>query len=419
LTRGCARAEKSETVRLDRSVFFVARRTGEAMPSRRRVLATLGLLATGGSGCLGDDSDAPSATTDGRTDWPLPDFDAQGTSYNSTPAGPRSTPDERWRRTVPQPTGRPVVAGGRVFLPTLGGLRTFALDGSPGWSLTPTDDRSTAWTTGPAVHDGAAYVGTDDARSLLALNAADGSERWRSDVGDVSVPPVPDHDWETVFVGTRDGTVARVDADSGDVRWAVSVFGPVTSLATNGGIAYAGTEGGELYALFQGRGLWRRKLPGAVVDVALGNGGPVYATTFGGGTFELADGLHTGRTRWHVESGPSEASLVVGADSVYGADGGGLLAMRRHGGGRRWSLGRGFSAGPAGAGDTLYVGGESAVSAYRTDGGVGIGGVRFDARRWRVDVDGSVVRGLAVADDTVFVPVSGTSETEAAFVALR
>lgn len=388
------------------------------MPSRRRVLASLGLLATGG-GCLDTGSDDPPASTNGRTDWPLPDFDANGTSYNQTPAGPRSDPDERWRHTVPQPTGRPVVAGGRVFLPTLGGLRTFALDGSPGWTLPPAADRSTAWTTGPAVHDGTAYVGTDDARSLLALDAADGSERWRADVGDVSVPPVPDHDWDSVFVGTRDGTVARVDTPSGDVRWTASVFGPVTSLAANGGVAYVGTEAGELYALFEGQGLWRRKLPGSVVDVALGNGGPVYATTFGGGTVELADGLHAGRTRWHVESGPSTDSLVVGADTVYGADGGGLVAMSRHGEGRRWSLDGSFAAGMAGAGDTLYVGGEDGVSAYRADGGVGLGGIRFDARRWRVDVGGSVTRGLAVADDTVFVPVSGTSADEAAFVALR
>jgi len=404
------------------------------MPSRRRILATLGLLATGGGGCLGDGGADPPAATDGRTDWPLPDFDAQGTSYNQNPVGPRSTPDERWRRTVPHPTGRPVVAGGRVFLPTLGGLRTFALDGSPGWTLPPAADRSTAWVTGPAVHDGTAYIGTDDSRSLLALSAADGSERWRADVGGVSVSPVPDHDWETVFVGTRDGTVARVGTDSGEIRWTTSVFGPVTSLAANGGVAYVGTEAGELYALFEdavrrtsgsrtqsggGRGLWRRKLPGSVVDVALGNGGPVYATTFGGGTFELADGLHTGRTRWHVDSGPSNDSLVVGADTLYGADGGGLVAMSRHGEGRRWSLEGSFSAGMAGAGDTLYVGGEDGVSAYRAGGGVGLGGLRFDARRWHVDVGGSVTRGLAVADGTVFVPVGGTSADEAALVALR
>jgi len=388
------------------------------MPSRRCVLATLGLLVTSGSGCLGTESDDPPATTNGRTDWPLPDFDAQGTSYNPNPVGPRSEPDERWRRTVPQPTGRPVVAGGRVYLPTLGGLRTFALDGSPGWTLPPAEDRSTAWTTGPAVHDGTAYVGTDDRRRLLALNATDGEERWRADVGDVSVPPTPDHDWETVFVGTRDGTVARVGTDAGEIRWTASVFGPVTALATSGDIAYAGTEAGELYALFEGRGLWRRKLPGAVVDVALGNGGPVYATTFGGGTFELADGLHAGRTRWHVESGPSKDSLVVGADTVYGADGGGLVAMSRHGEGRQWSVGDGFAAGMTGAGDTLYVGGENGVSAYRAGGGLGVGDLRFDAQRWHVTVGGSVTRGLAVADDTVFVPVSGSSEAEAAFVAL-
>jgi outer membrane protein assembly factor BamB len=319
---------------------------------------------------------------------------------------------------VPQPVGRPVVAGGRVFLPTLGGLRTFALDGSPGWSLAPLADRSTAWVTGPAVCDGTAYVGTDDRRSLLALDAASGDEVWRVDVGDVSVPPVPDHDWGTVFVGTRDGTVARVDAASGEVRWTASVFGAVTSLATSADIAYAGTEAGEVYALFDGRGLWRRKLPGSVVDVALGNSGPVYATTFGGGTFELADGLHAGRTRWHVESGPATDSLVLADDAVYGADGGGLVAMHRHGEKRQWGADGSFAAGMAGAGDTLYVGGEDGVSAYRMGGGLGLGDLRVNARRWRVDVEGSVVRGLAVADGAVFAPVSGTEDTSAALVAL-
>lgn len=387
------------------------------MPSRRRVLASVGLLATGGCLDSGDGDDSPDAT-DGRTDWPLPDFDANGTSYNPSATGPRSGAGERWRRTVPQPVGRPVVAGGRVFLPTLGGLRTFALDGSPGWSLAPLADRSTAWVTGPAVHDGTAYVGTDDRRSLLALDAASGDEMWRVDVGDVSVPPVPDHDWGTVFVGTRDGTVARVDAASGEVRWTASVFGAVTALATSADIAYAGTEAGEVYALFDDRGLWRRKLPGSVVDVALGNSGPVYATTFGGGTFELADGLHAGRTRWHVESGPAKDSLVLTDDAVYGADGGGLVAMHRHGEKRKWGADGSFAAGMAGAGDTLYVGGEDGVSAYRMGGGLGLGDLRVNARRWRVDVEGSVVRGLAVADGAVFAPVSGTEDTSAALVAL-
>jgi len=386
------------------------------MPSRRRILASLGLLAT--TGCLGGGSDDEPAASDSRTDWPLPDFDAGGSSYNPAPVGPRSGADERWRRTVPQPTGRPVVADDRVYLPTLGGLRTFTVDGDANWQRSPPDGQSTVWVRGPAVHDGTVYVGVDDQRGLLALDAADGSERWQADLTDVTVAPVPDHDWETLFVGTDDGRVARVDAASGEIRWTASVFGAVTSLATSSTVVYVGTEAGELYALFDGRGLWRRKLPGSVVDVAVGNGGPVYATTFGGGTFELADGLHAGRTRWHVESGPSKDSLVLADDAVYGADGGGLVAMDRHGAGRQWALDGSFAAGTAGAGDTLYAGGEGAVSAYRLDGGVGVGDFRLNARRWRTDVGGSVVRGLAVADDAVFVPVSGTSESKAAFVAL-
>jgi hypothetical protein len=72
----------------------------------------------------------------------------------------------------------------------------------------------------------------------------------------------------------------------------------------------------------------------------------------------------------------------------------------------------------AGAGDTLYVGGEAGVSAYRLDGGLGVGGLRLNPRRWHVDVGGSVVRGLAVADDAVFVPVSGTADSDAALVSL-
>ena len=387
------------------------------MPSRRHFLASLagaGALAT--AGCLGDDP--PATPADAQTDWPLPDFDATGSSYNQNSVAPRTSPTESWRQSVSHPTGRPVVADGRVYLSTLGGLRTFARDGTPGWSLTPTEDRSTARVTGPAVHDGTAYLGTDDERSLLALATADGSERWRADVGPVSVAPAPDHDWGTVFVGTREGTVARVDTADGTVRWTTSVFGPVTSLAVSRDIAYVGTEAGEVYALFDGRGLWRRKLPGSVVDVATGNGGPVYATTFGGGTFELADGLHAGRTRWHAENGPAKASLVVGAGTVYGADGGGVSAMRTTDGGRQWSLDGSFAAGMAGAGDTLYVGHEDGVDAYRTDGGLGLGSWRVDARRWRASVGGAAVRGLAVADGAVFVPVGGIESSDAALVTL-
>lgn len=392
------------------------------MPSRRSLLAaSASVVAVGTAGCLGGGGGAADASpgTDDDADWPLPDHDAGASSYAENAAAPRSNPSERFAVETSSPTDRPAVADGTVYLPTMSGLAAFdASDGTERWRFS-TDEDGSEWVRSPAVHDGTVYVTGE--LGLVALDASDGSERWRVEMPErVQAPVAAMRHWNALFVGDEAGNVYRVTPD-GDVEWRAEVFGPVTRVVvdTIAG-AFVGTAGGEVYRLYDGRGLWRKRVPGKVTALALGDGGGPYVGTFGGGVFRLQDGAHAGRPRWHAADGPlAHRAFTLAGDGVFGSDMAGISRLDRRTGDRDWRLEGDHGSAPAAAGDTVYVGGDGAVTAYKLGGGVGTGGSRIDPRRWTRDLGGRSAGSVAVADGALFVPVFGGKDGRTELVALE
>lgn len=402
------------------------------MPSRRRYLAgVVGLATAGTAGCLGAVGPSASPGTDAGTEWPLAGYDRLATAYAPDAAAPRSDPGERFRVDLDgTPTDRPTVAGGTVFQPTMAGIEAFAADsGERRWLFRDrADDGAAVFYPPPAVHDGRAYVGTD--RGLVAVDAATGEEAWRVETADrVTAPPVPDYEWRYLFVGTDDATVLRVGldgasaVDAGGVDWRASAYGQVTHLVRSPGLpsgVTAGTAGGEVHHIYDGRGRWRTTVPGSVTALSAGEGNDLYVATFGGGVLRLRTAAHAGRVAWHAADGPvAHGSLVRADGALFGADGAGLASLDAHTGEVRWTLGDDYATPPAAAGDTVYVGGAGEVAAYPLSGGVGLGGTRAGARRWRYPVGNGRVTGVTVAEGAVFAPVDGRQGTPTTLVALE
>lgn len=342
-------------------------------------------------------------------------------AYARDAAAPRDGVTVRWQTEIPtRPAARPVVAAGSVFVSTAAGLRAYDLsDGSRQWGL---DDAGQSWPKAPVVHDGTVYLGRYDSNGppLLALDAADGTERWRVDLrGDVSAPPVPavygDGDLNGLYVGDDTGRVYKIRPEDGSTEHHVDVFGAVTRLAY-GRRLLIGTESGEVYAFYETndrlQGLWRRKLGGKVTALVDGGGGP-YVATFGGPLYRLADGAHAGRTDWTSERGAIE--LAVTGQDVVGADAGSLGVHHYRTGDQRWQLDGGYGAAPAIAGDLLVAGGGDVgengsgfVSAYDlrpgpTDGLLG-------RARWTFETGDAIMEGITVADGAVFAGTQGVDE---------
>jgi len=177
-----------------------------------------------------------------------------------------------------------------------------------------------------------------------------------------------------------------------------------------------------VYRLYDGRGLWRAKVPGKVTALARQGDGSndVVVATFGGGVLGLRGGAHAGRTDWHAENGPvAHRGLALAGDGVFGADLAGLARVDDGTGEQAWKLGDDYGTAPAAAGDTVYVAGDGEVVAFKLGGGVGSGGTRLAPRRFTYDLGSRSGGHVAVADGALFVPVVGGENSESGLVALE
>lgn len=384
------------------------------MPStRRRFLAGAAAIgtaaATAGCNALRDAADRRSPYSpgeDGDAEWPMPGYDRGSSGFNPDAAAPRDGATERWTVDIPRPSGPPVVAGGVVLVPTVAELLALDLDsGEELW----TAGSGRPWPTGPAVHDGVAYLGFQDQSSLVAVDLADGGEVWRRETRDrVRAAPTFDGDFRNLYAGDGSGRVYQFDPASGAVVKTTDVFGEVSALSFFRSLL-VGTRGGEVSDFFDDgdrfQGLWRRELGGAVTDLAL-DGGAVHAATFGGPVYRLQDGAHAGSSRWEFD--PGGVHLAATPHDVFPADGGGIEALDGQTGERRWQRDGRFDARPAVAGDTVFAGDERGVMAFEASGGV----------RWTHDTDSRVAEGLAVADGAVFAVTAGSESAPSRAYAL-
>jgi len=154
-------------------------------------------------------------------------------------------------------------------------------------------------TGGVGAGGGMALLGTS-AGDVVALQIADGTETWRTNLGsEVLAPPIAGED--LVFVQTIDGRLLALEQTNGEVRWSFDNQVPILTLrgtstpVFSDGIVYAGFASGKVSAVRadNGQPVWEHRimLPEGrseldrMVDVDGAPhviGGAIYAASFQG-----------------------------------------------------------------------------------------------------------------------------------------
>lgn len=348
---------------------------------------------------------APSGPAPG-TEWVRHRIGAQPAGEASpapppvpSPTKPAPAPGEwrPWRfRMSNDVWGTPVVSDGLLYVTS---FEVHALDVASGRRQFKT--REVAWTM--AVADGRIHA--SDGPSLFALDAADGSERWRTPI-DGWVYAVR-ADGGTVVSGTRGGGVQAWDAHRGTLRWerggAQTEFESPDSGPTviDRAVYYQG--GGHLHAVdaLNGAELWSYPVgePGAAGSVPtrpVVADGVAYLTA---GTHVLALDARSGAERWRFD-----APAVMFAPPTYvpgpGISGGGVYVTDH--------LGTVYALDPANGRDRWRVATEPrqsvepvVVAAGAVHLGAGAALYTLDAvsgtPRWRFAAQDEVVGSPAVA----------------------
>ncbi|MET9464406.1 PQQ-binding-like beta-propeller repeat protein [Streptomyces sp. NPDC006544] len=297
-------------------------RTGQAVPQRpeRPPMAPSGEpVRLGGSPVpIGPGPHVSAATAahavaaDSATGWirppgggPAPAVSpAPGSSAPAVP-GPGPAPDSgRWRpwrfRMSNEVWGTPTVAGDMLYVTS---FEVHALDVASGRRQFKT--RDVAWSMAVSDH----RIHASDGPSLYALDAADGSERWRLST-DAWVYALR-ADRGTVVTATRGGGVQAWEASSGQKLWELS--GAQSDFETNEAspVLHDGTvyvwQDARLRALDarSGRESWSYPVGDAgscgnvPVRVTPAPDGNVYVAA---GTRVISIDRASGRVRWHFEA---------------------------------------------------------------------------------------------------------------------
>lgn len=234
----------------------------------------------------------------------------------------------------------------------------------------------------PAVAYGRVYVNTID--GFVALDEATGEGLWQNpEARGFSSPAVFD---DSVFVGSSNGTVYRMNATDGRVEWSTRLLGETgfSGITSSPKIVfdslYIGTFNesggpGEVVSLWVSNGTvrWRTETGSVHFSSPAYADGTLYVGVAGRYnttsqiTFEPPFGLlaldaATGEERWFFEtSGSVSASpAVAGSTVVLAAKDGQVYAIDRHTGAQTWAadVQAGVSS-PAVDGDWVFVGGGS------------------------------------------------------------
>jgi len=377
------------------------------MPSRRRVLAgTAGAVAAALAGCTADGGDGPSPGEDGSTEWRQPGGTGPYHCYRPDAAAPRTEPSTRWTAEMARPEGRPIIADDTVLVSTYPDLVALDLaSGEERWRRWSGEDRDTEPTAPPVVVDGTVYVGTRDPAELVALSIDDGVPEWRASLGArPTTAPAVGRDDGWFAIGTAEGVTGVTRA--GEVGWTRETFSTVSALVSRTGRLYVGTRGGELRKYGSMRdpsGRWNRQLDGTVGQIAALRGDGVIASVLGG-PVSRHDGATAGAATWTRDVERVQGFVL--ADAVY-TSGDSLAHIDATSGDAGWSVADDLFAPAAGAGDTIYTGGNGFVAAFAIDSdGIDLGG-GAGTERWRVGVGPGVVNaGISVADGAVFAVTS-------------
>ncbi|MEW2548942.1 PQQ-binding-like beta-propeller repeat protein [Streptomyces sp. NPDC047002] len=351
---------------------------------------------------------APAPEAGAATGWIVPPAGLTGAAHASPQApAPAPAPEAdggrpHWRpwrfRMSNDVWGTPVVVGDLLYVTS---FEVHALDVGTGRRQFKT--RDVAWAM--AVSGGRIHA--SDGPTLYALDAQDGTERWRlhTDAWVYSLKV----DRGTVVTGTRGGGVQAWEASNGEKLWELSgaqteFETPEAGPAVHDGTVYVWKDA-RLRALDARTGAERWSYP--VGDGASCGGVPVRITPAQDGRLYIAAGTRVlcvdiagGHVRWHFEapavflSPPAFApGPAVAGGGVYLADYlGTVYALDAATGKDRWRIATESRASVEPvlvAGGNVHVGSGAAV--YTLDAVAG-------TPKWRFAAGGEIVGAPAVAD---------------------
>jgi outer membrane protein assembly factor BamB len=292
------------------------------------------------------------------------------------------------------------------------------------------DTQSVEVVSTPAVAFGRLFVSTMD--GMVALDSETGAVRWTNARGrGFSSPTVFD---DSVFVGTSNGTVIRVNASDGGVLWETRLLSTTnfTGISSSPKVAfdnvYVGTFNesggpGEVVALWEGNGSvrWRHPTGSIHLSSPAYRDGVVYVGVMG--RYNLTTQISfdppygvlalrgaTGREQWFAPTGGSVAAspAIWGESIIAPAKDGKVYALNRTTGAVVWEVpaDAGVSS-PAVAQDTVFVGGGTFGAAGRV--------VALDAAtgsvKWSFAPNGPVQASLTYAEGKVLFATNAAHGT--------
>lgn len=290
--------------------------------TRRGVLGSIAVGAVGIAGCT-----ARTTTAAIESDWPMFQYDTVRTGVNPDGRGPTDGPGVAWSTDMGPVWGSPVVADGRLYVPSYD-KQLYALDAATGERI---------WTYGteevsdgtPAVADGRVYFGAFD-RNIHAVNAETGDREWIHETDGYirSSPIVVDG---TVYIGgncrilecagnheipeQKHGDVFALDAETGEKLWQFRPEkGVISSPAIDGETLYVASSDGVVHALdvATGEPQWQYETLRLVVSTPAVVDGTVFIGDWGGQVYALD--AATGEEQWVTGS---EAQYISGSPAVY------------------------------------------------------------------------------------------------------
>jgi outer membrane protein assembly factor BamB len=216
-----------------------------------------------------------------------------------------------------------VVGDSVVVGDVYGVVRSLAVaDGAVRWEV-KTESEVHAGPMAHATADGARLVlVTTESGELLALDPADGAERWRFTI-DQPLRCTPTVVAGHALLAGCDGKLHAVDLESGTETGSIDIGGPTgSSAAVHDGVAYFGTESGTFYAIdardpraMETRWTYRdpRRSQGIRTAAAVAAGGVVYGSF--GKAFYCLDPT-SGELRWQMpDRARVEASALIVASA--------------------------------------------------------------------------------------------------------
>ena len=157
--------------------------------------------------------------------------------------------------------------------------------------------------------------------------AVSARQAWTSRIGAVNFPLDVNVSGNTFFVAGGDGSVAAIDARTGNDVWRANVGSPIAAgIGSDGKISAVVTQANDVVALQDGREMWRQKLSAQAYTAPFVAGGRVFVLA-ADRSVNAFDG-QTGRKLW-MQQRPSEplvlrqsgVMLAVGDTLVVGLAG--------------------------------------------------------------------------------------------------